>query len=147
MMNKSTANQITSALLVLGCIMLAFALYNPPMLALLGFSIATISIGIAHLCYRMWTKIVDRAYHEREAYVSEIAFACTSNLVRIKFWCKWKWHACSLFPQFWAMFIWIMYCGFISFVSMYVETLPAPCDLRNDCASVQARGIYTGEEK
>ena len=146
-MNKSILSQVPAALIVLGCSMLAYAIFNTPILSLLGFSVATISIGIALMCYAMWTKTVDVEYHKREEYISEIAFTCNTGPSKLKFWYKWKLHACAQFPQFWAMFIWIMYCGFISCVSMYVETLPAPCEIRNDCQATQSRGIYTGETK
>ncbi len=44
-----------------------------------------------------------------------------------------------------AVAILIAYLGALSIISMYVQTLPAPCAARGDCADVQARGGYTGD--
>lgn len=138
---------ISSALMVFGMVMLAYAIANPPMLSLIGFSVATFTVGVAICCVRLWINPVDLAFHKREEYINEIAYNCTTSVSRLKFWIKWKRHSCAQFPQFWAIFIWIIYCGFISCVSMYVETLPAPCESRNDCQQTMSRGIYTGETK
>lgn len=148
MKNKSSLLQVPLATIVFGFSMLIYALLNPPDLAMIGFSVSVIAIGVAAFCYWMWHNPVGDL-HDRDAYIGEIAYniSARSNqyLTAIKWWLKWKWHACAKFPQFWAMFIWIMYCGALSLVSMYLASLPPPCDARQDCQQTESRGIYTHE--
>lgn len=140
--------QFPLATIVFGLLMLAYALLNPPMLSLLGFSVATISAGVGLFCYWMWNKSINHSLHEREQYIHEIAFHVARDeqqyATAYKHWFKMKYHHCAHFPQFWSTFILIMYCGFISIASMYLDSLQPPCHARQDCTQAESRGIYIG---
>lgn len=63
------------------------------------------------------------------------------------YYARWKYAECSMYPQFWAMFIFIMVIfGAGGIFSMYIDSLPPPCQDRHDCQATQQRGIYTGDQ-
>lgn len=57
--------------------------------------------------------------------------------------------ACALWyykkPSAWPFLVFFIYGGVLATFSMYIESLPPPCQARGDCAATQAKGIYTGE--
>jgi len=65
-------------------------------------------------------------------------------VMAIKYYLRWKYTECRKFPQFWAICFAIMYMTAGSMLSLYLYSLPAPCEARKDCVATEASGVYIG---
>jgi 4-hydroxybenzoate polyprenyltransferase len=142
---------LSLSLIVGGLALLGYVLFHLPALQLLGISVSILSFGVALYCAWLWNRKVDVEQRNQASTIAQLGYIAADlagdNQVKFKLWYQWKKHECAKFPQFWAMFIWIMYVGALSLVSMYLDSLPAPCVERHDCVSTEARGIYIGGNK
>lgn len=119
----------------------------------IGFAVDCVTILVVMLCIRLYFRKTDlpalelaaelekRQYDELKDAIQEGAPAQSKIYLH---WLRWKRALCAMYPQFWAVFWFIMYAGAISMVSLYLYSIHPACEARHDCQQTEASGIYTG---
>lgn len=118
----------------------------------IGYAAVALTVVVAVLCLKMWNKQIDAKSAKERAIVAKALYGEVVHDPEYQHgnslaaWIVWRHAEYARFPQFWAMFWWIMYMTAGSLLSMYLYSIHPPCELRNDCAATEARGIYIGKE-
>jgi len=130
-------------------------------LQLIGLGATTLTLIVVYLCARLWNSNVNRSILETKIQAAKSGYeycqgsldegatgtqATLLSLAMVVYYVRRKRAQMALYPQFWAIFWFIMYMGAISMVSLWLYSLHPPCEMRHDCPAVKERGIYVGDE-